>query len=358
MTNFVNAAAETSKASSAQGLSITLDVAVLLHALIWPLVLLVIFLTYRKQIPTLVKAIARRVSKLEFGGVSIELAKAKAFAPDWSEAAGGLDLRRKAVALEINDSYTGTFRAQLMEEGTWEYAEINLGAGQEWLTSRLFIMAIVFARMKGIKCLVFVQTSGNVQRRFVCWAEPEKVRWALAKRFPWLEEAYSAAYSAVINFPDVAPQNLPNVLPIMQAGVIVSNEGRLGSEANAADPWPSIALIQQFVARIQSPPGQHPGDSANWVFIASTAQPCEEHARWIGSLDLEDLLGTDCHKAQVDSSALRANDTTKHLQKILAVPERFVAVTGADLRFEYLIDRRVIQEQVATRLWSGSEELS
>lgn len=356
MTNIIAAAGEIAKTTSSGWLSITLDIAALLSALVWPIALLIIFLSYREQIPPLVKAIGSRISKLEFGGVSIELAKAKAFSPDWSEAAGGLDLRRKAVALEINDSYTGTFRAQLMEEGNWEYAEINLGAGQEWLTSRLFIMAIVFARMKGIKCLVFVQTSGNFQRRFVCWAEPEKVRWALAKRFPWLEEAYSAAYSAVTNFPDVAPQNPPNVDPIMQAGVIVTNEGRLGSEVDAADPWPSIALIQQFVARIQSPPGPHPGDDANWVFIASTAQSCEEHARWISSLELEDLLGTDCHKAQVYSSALRASDPSKHLQNILAVPERFVAVTGADLRFEYLIDRRVILEQVAKQLASQTEE--
>lgn len=329
----------------------TLDIAALISALVWPAALLIIFLAYREHIPNFIKGIVGRISKLELAGVSLELAKASAFIPEWSEAAGGLDLRRKAVALEINDSYTGTFRAQLMEEGTWEYAEINLGAGHDWLTSRLFIMAIVFARMKGIKCLVFLQTSGNVQRRFVCWAEPEKVRWALAKRFPWLEQAYSAGYSAVINFP-VASQDLPNVEPIRQAGVIVSNEGRLGSEANAADPWPSIALIQQFVARIQSAPGQHPGDDANWVSIASTAQPCEEHARWIGSLELEDLLGMDCHKAPVDSSALRANDKTKHLQKILEVPERFVAVTGADVRFEYLIDRGVILEQVAKQLAS------
>src|SRR5262245_18532085 len=131
----------------------TLDIAALLSALAWPIALLIVFFAYRQHILAFVRAVGSRVSKLEFGGVSIELARVDAFVPDWSEATGGLDLRLKAVALEINDSYTGTFRAQLMEAGTWEYAEINLGAGQEWLTSRLFIMAIVFARMKGIKCL-------------------------------------------------------------------------------------------------------------------------------------------------------------------------------------------------------------
>ncbi|MHC1764913.1 MAG: hypothetical protein AB9869_11525 [Verrucomicrobiia bacterium] len=142
-------------------------------------------------------------------------------------------------------------------------------------------------------------------------------------------------------------------LPIDQTGVIVSNEGRLGSQPNAADPWPSIALIQQFVGRVQSFPDPHPGDELNWVPIASAAQPGQEHARWVGSLELEDLLGTDCHKAHI---ALTANETAKHLQRILTLPERFVAVTGADLRFEYLIDRRVIVEQVAHQLASQTAE--
>jgi hypothetical protein len=349
MTNVLEAAGETAKTASAGGLSVTLDIAALANALFWPAVLLLVFLTYREQIPGFVKAIGEKISKVEFSGVSIELAKAKAFTPDWSETAGGLDLRRKAVALEINDSYTETFRAQLLEEGTWEYAEINLGEGYEWLTSRLYIMAIVFARMKGIKCLVFVQTAGKFRRRLVCIAEPEKVRWALAKRYPWLEEAYSAAYSAVINFPNAAPQNLADVPPINQAGVIVTNEGRLGSETNATDPWPSVSLIQQFVARVQSAPAPPRPDQANWVYIASQPQPREEHARWINSIELEDLLGKDCHKTHIESSELAAKDATKHLQKLLAVPERFIAVTGPDMRFEYLIDRRLILEQLANQ---------
>src|SRR5262249_20597173 len=144
----------------------------------------------------LVKGIAGRLSKLEFGGVSIELAKAKAFDPNWS--AGALDLRQKAAAIQVSDSTTMTFLAQLREQGDADYAEVNLGTGNEWLTSRLFIMAIVFARMKGIKCFVFVETSANARKRFVCWAKPERIRWAFAKRFAWLERAYAEAYSTLM----------------------------------------------------------------------------------------------------------------------------------------------------------------
>jgi len=33
--------------------------------------------------------------------------------------------------------------------------------------------------MKGINCFVFFETSGNVRKRYVGWAESEEIRWAL-----------------------------------------------------------------------------------------------------------------------------------------------------------------------------------
>jgi hypothetical protein len=341
MTNSIIAAAEIVKAASTQGLSITLDLAALLSALLWPIVLLVVFLAYRKEIPTLVKGISSRLSKLEFAGVSIELAVAKAFVPEWSEAAGALDLRHKAQAGQVTDSYMMTFRNQLLEEGNWDYAEVDLGNGREWLTSRLFIMAIVFARMKGVKSLVFLKTSGNLQKRFVCWAEPQKVRWALAKRFPWLEQAYADANAT---------------LHSQYMGVIVSNEGRLGTKFDPADPEPGISLIREFLTRVQAPAMPVPAESSEWTPISSAPSITYEHARWLSSLELEDMLGVDCNKVTVLSKQLSPNNVTKQLRTLLSVPSDFVAVATKDHRFEYLVDRKAILEQVAKQLASQPEE--
>src|SRR6266581_3381035 len=124
----------------------TLDIAALVNAVAWPILLVVILLVYREAIPDIAKSLASRVSKLEFAGISIELAIAKPFVPDWSGSPTALDLRHKATSIQVTDSTAGTFLSQLAEEGTADYALVNLGNGQEWLTSRLFIMSIVYAR--------------------------------------------------------------------------------------------------------------------------------------------------------------------------------------------------------------------
>jgi hypothetical protein len=327
-----NATSETAKSIAASGWNITLDVAALLNILLWAAVLLIVLLAYRKYILALVSGIASRISKLEFGGISIDLAKAKEFVPQWSEV-GALDLRHKAQAVEVNDSYMMSFRTQLLEDGTRDYAEIDLGGGSEWLTSRLFIMAVVFARMKGIKSLVFLSTSGNQSKRFVCLADPQNVRWALAKRFPWLEQAYTDACTSLLG----------------QDAIIVSNEGRLGTSLNHADPEPGISLIREFLARVQSNSVAAPAIPGEWVSISSSPNTYE-NARWLTGLEIEDILGPDCKKTSIVNDELTSKDTGNAIKQLLALPGRFVAVVTADQKFEYLIDRTLILERVARHL--------
>ena len=335
---FLFLAVETVSAEKS-GLSVTLEIAALLSAFIWPVVLLVVFLKYHKHIPSFVKGIVGRLSKFEIAGFSFELAKAKEFAPEWSEAKGALDLRQKAEAGQVTDSYMMTFRDQLMEEGSWDYAEVNLGNGEQWLTSRLFIMAIVFARMKGIRALVFLRQSGNLQKKFVCWAEPQKIRWALAKRSPWLEQAYGAADSLLYS---------------QYMAKVVSNQGRLGTQFNPADPEPSISLIREFLTSVQSPAPPVPTESSEWVLLSQGTT--YEHARWLSTVELEDILGADCHKSTVFSFYLSTGKTAEKLRALLSVPGNFVAVTAEDGQFEYLVDREVILEQMAGRLASHITE--
>lgn len=312
-------------------MNIILDLAAALSAVIWPVIVLVILLAYRSRIPMLVEGLASRVKKLEFAGISLELALAKPFVPEWSGAPTALDLRHKATAIQVQDSTARTFLTQLTDEGTGDYAEINLGTGSEWLTSRLFIMAIVFARMKGIECFVFVETSGGVRKRFVGWAEPATVRWALARRYPWLEQAYADAYAAVTS-----------------NAVIVSAGGRLGYPYAPADPGAGIDLLKEFLERVQQPfpvpPPPH--EPEQWV-VVDAATNTHEHARWIGAEDLEQFLGRDLHTDVTRSSELRSKSSAEQVRLFLTVPARFVGVVGDEQRFEYLLRRDVLVEQVA-----------
>jgi hypothetical protein len=323
--------AATPATSPSPGTSVTIDIAAILSAVLWPLILLTVLLAYRQKIPALAQGITSRITKVGFAGVSLELAKASAFVPEWSPSVGALDLRHKATALQITDSTAMTFLAQLKQGGTADYAEINLGAGQEWLTSRLFIMAIVFARAKGVRCLVFVETSGNVRRRFVGSAEPEKIRWALAKECAWLEQAYASAYSAVLN---------------TQQAFVVDHLGKLGNQFFTDDPKPSLDLVREFLQQVQSPPGIMLPGASDWIVIDDSGTT-REHASWLTSEALERMLGEDLNRSCVRSSELRPKNGTDHLRMFLAAPGQFQAVVEDDRRFEYLLDRQVLLEQVS-----------
>lgn len=315
----------------------TLDIAALIGALVWPAVIIAVLLLYRDQIPVAANWLASRIRKLEFAGVSLELAVARPFTPDLS--AGEFDLRHNAAVIQIAGSGAPTILSQLAEDDNGDYAEINLGTGNEWLTSRLFILAILFARMKGIKCFVFVETSGTVRRHFVGWAQPEKIRWALAKQHPWLEQAYAEAYSTVIS-----------------NSLIVTNEGGLGYQHSRRNLGPSTSLFREFLQRVQALPTPAPitPESDNWVRLdtkgAPALAPTYEHAHWISSETLEQILGADLKTSTIRASEVRAKNPTEQMRAILSLPDRYVPVTTEEQRFEYLIDRSVVLNLMGKKL--------
>jgi hypothetical protein len=318
-------------------MSIIFDIAAALSAIVWPAIILVVLLSYRRHVPTIFGGLASRINKLEFAGFSLELAQAKPFVPDWPAASVAPDLRHQAAAVIINDSYRATFLTQLNDAGTGDFAEINLGRGAEWLTSRLFIMAILFARMKGLRCFVFVETTEAVRKKFVGWAEPETIRWALAKRFPWLEQAFAHAYSQQIT----PPGNT----------VIVSHEGRLAFEGGSNDAMAAIELLRAFLEKVQTakafvPPGVPPPvpQQAGWVAIDHGT---EEHASWLTAEDLEAILGQDLRRGSIRSAELNAASGAARAKAILSIPGPFVPVVADDGRFEYLLRGDLIVEQVA-----------
>ena len=266
-------------------MAIDLDFAKVIGAVAWPLVVLTIFVMYRDKIPAIFEALAGRVTKLKFAGINLDLASAKSFSPTWTT--GAFDLRQEASAGQINDSTAGTFVSQLNQPTTGESAELDLGEGNEWLTSRLYIMAILFARMKGVRAFVFLEKSGGARKRFACWAEAEKIRWALAKRYEWLERACAEAYAQIVG---------------QRQAFVVDNCGALGSNWGP-NPNVAIQLLRDYLQRIQSPPQPVTG-AEEWINLGSTPGT-QEHAAWLDSALLEDLLGADCHRSKVRASELR-----------------------------------------------------
>lgn len=312
----------------------TLDIAALASAILYPIALVIIFLVFRKEIPTLLKSISSRLTKVEFAGISLELAKAEAFSPKW-DGEGALDLRNKAAAIMVNDSYAGNFSSQLKTGGSADYVIVNLGQGKEWFASRLYILALIFEKMKGIKGVVFLETTTDTRKKFVGWAEPQKVRWAFAQRFPWFETAYADAYSKII----------------LNANV-VSSQGKLGLRDDQNNPLPSIDLLQKFIEKTQAPPGSPPlpNEEKEWITLSSDDPiKTQEHTQWLNAVKLEDVLGEALILESIKSENKDSSNIEKQIKKCLILSHEFIAVVKDDYRFEYLVKREKLLEQILAK---------
>ena len=97
-----------------------------------------------------------------------------------------------------SSSYLSSSLQALLEQvgadTTYDFVEIDLGEGKEWVTSRLFIFAIILERLLNLQCFVFLETRNGAPTQFIGIASPDEVRWRLACKYPWLEEAFAKAY--------------------------------------------------------------------------------------------------------------------------------------------------------------------
>jgi hypothetical protein len=124
----------------------TIDLAAIIGKLIWPIITLVI--VFSKRFKDFTESLFSRITKVEFAGITLELPLAKSYLPDEGKSTGTIEYWHKASYSEIGDSYKATFIAQLKEEGSSDYAIIDIGTGQSWLTSRLFIISILYPQIK------------------------------------------------------------------------------------------------------------------------------------------------------------------------------------------------------------------
>jgi hypothetical protein len=185
----------------------------LLNVVIWPLVVGIALFLYRKPLSKLLAGLGRRVTKLSAFEISIELAALPAPPSPWfdlnipqsSEMRGG----------EVSSTALMELFTHIGAEEPWDYLIVDIKDGRFWFVSRLFIFTVFLQAMRGLKCVVFVQTSGENRRRLLGLASPEAVRTALGQAFPWLERALENALNKHL------PSFLAPALPPDAAGEII-----------------------------------------------------------------------------------------------------------------------------------------
>jgi hypothetical protein len=197
-------------------------------------------------------------------------------APRWL-VQSTVDVRQLTPA-NIFDSHAATLFTQLRNDQAFDYAVVDLADGKQWLTSRLYIFAIMLERLRGLRCFVFLETTTQGRKQFLGIATPNNVRWALARRYPWLEHSFSAASAQVL------------------LADIVSING-------AIDPHQASFLVQTFIQQPDVQTASHPAPDnvEQWVQLGS--KQLWEHAQWLDGPRLERDLSEALKESYVVKTA-------------------------------------------------------
>lgn len=159
---------------------ISSEVIEVLKVLVWPVTLLVSLLLFRRPIGRFLTGISGRVAKISVLEFALELSPAPTMRPVWEIRSS--DVRRLTPSY-LFDSPSGPYFEQL-SHATGDYAVIDLGDGDQWISSRLYIFAALLGRITRVRQLVFVATQEGVPGRFLGMASPDAIRWALAESYP------------------------------------------------------------------------------------------------------------------------------------------------------------------------------
>jgi hypothetical protein len=305
-----------------------IDLPSLLRAILWPGILVTALVIFRQQLPDLVRILSQRINKFSFAGVSLELA----LLPEAQSAALEIEVRQLNAAPQVQsgaDSISGIF-GELQRRAERGYIVIDLGSesAPRWLTSRLYLLASLITLLDRPIYLVFVETAGELRKRFVGIASSNAVRWALARRYSWLESAMAAAYAVTGGAYCDANSGI-KVYPV--------SGFQFDPAAAHLASWQVTQLMQQFLFnnRVSQPaPETALPDAEEWITLNDGTL---EHAKWADAARMERLLGGDLSTSSV---ALWPNQSIDSLgELILEQPGPFVAVLEADRTFRSLVDR-------------------
>lgn len=295
-----------------------------LSAFAWPLVTLVILYLYREPLGKFLITISARATEIGIGSwATIKL-------PEVKESTNTpVDVIREIETNKWQESSTQWFTEFSASTAPSEYALIDLGEGNQWITSRLFIFAVILQRMKALKCIVFARALPSGGRRFIGCASPDNVRWSLAANQPWLEAAFALAYSqAVVGAAPVIP---PVVAPVTRVD-------------GSIEPLVAQQIVSTFIASLKdySSPAIVKQDPLNWISLKSGT----EHATWLTEIEVRRLLGSylwrDAVKARTDDSP---EQKRLEVKAVVHKSDPYVAILKDD-QYKSLVNRIALLSEI------------
>lgn len=297
-------------------------------AIAWPLAVIVLLM--RNSIAGALSGIVSRITKFSLAGIGVEMeVTAKASS---TEAIDEIrDIAQDAAFPESSRQ----LKASLADQTPADYAVVNLGTGEQWLTSRLYLLASFAARMRSIRLVVFVGTKAT-QSLYLGAVASDRLQWALASRFPWLEIAFCNAYQQI---------SVATPVQTMERG-----DPPVGADGRLSDSGFS-QFVQSFRQALQVRDGSPParlGSNApavGWTRIGSAVW---ERGSWVTENLLVDLLGLDFRKPAVTRTLATSDEEV--VKAVLRSDSDLVPVVDDQGVLRGVIRRRDVINRIARRL--------
>jgi hypothetical protein len=289
------------------------DAADLVRSILWPAVAAGALYVFRDPMRQLLGVVGQRVEKISIWQIKLELSKLPEFKPS------SLDVEFRQASIVPQSGTPGLF-SQLRTAGRYDYIVVDLGSDERprWLTSRLYILALLLSQSGKLRCFVFVETLQGSRNIFTGIASMEAVRWALARDAPWLENDYVLAYSGV--------------------GVPVFDE-----DTGMLTLWQQQQLVSNFIVGVQSPPQLvQAGTETEWVELS---EGLKERAKWAVARRLEHILGNEMISSSITMPL--DNDLNSTIPGVLRQRSRYIAIVDVHRRFIGLIDRHDLLDKLA-----------
>jgi hypothetical protein len=283
----------------------------LIGHLAWPATVIVACIVFYRPLLKLIATLGKRITKLSAFKIDIELARLSQ-----AKLLGAtVESLRK---IEVTESGMAPIVAGAVKSAAADYLVVDIGNdGENWLTSRLFLLAAILERSRAIRCLVFLDDAG----RFVGAATTRDVRSSIGAHYLAYESAFAAAYG-----------HLPTDQNIFRGGL---NEILINALSNS---FLQSSLI--FKPHMPIP-------EIGWVEFERASPPSKagEFADWVTAAKLKDLLGQHLLTGSIVADIGQINPQVTKALVHLSGP--FVALVDGDKVFKEICDRYAVLESVA-----------
>lgn len=297
----------------------------LVNILAWPVLLAVALLAYHKPLSAFLVGLSGRLTKLSAFDVSVELAALPDPPAPWSDrdfpessmlTTGEVSSTALMTLFNLTTPQVASMNAS--DVVPWDYLVVDIKNGKFWLISRLFIFTVFLKAMRGVKCIVFVESKGEHTGRLIGLALPDDISSVLGEAYPWLEKALK---NAMIN------QNVIRLHRFL--------------DANSAGN-----IIRTFIEDSEMRKTELPDSLDDWTQLGGAS--IWEHTRWLTL----DLLNAVLRRSFFEWDSSRHEEhseipTEKRVKELLHHRAPFVAVVNSRNEFQRLLDRQKLAAMVA-----------